>query len=53
MGLNNLFAVVISEGSALLIKGGKIKSEHYWWKREISTYQAVRDLPRSWVLQTG
>jgi hypothetical protein len=36
MGLNNLFAVVISDGSALLIKGGKIKSEHYWWKREIA-----------------
>ena len=44
IGLNNLFAVVISDGSALLVKGGSIKSEYYWWKREISTYQAVRDL---------
>jgi putative transposase len=44
MGLNNLFAVTISDGSAMLIKGGKIKSEYYWWKREISTYQAVRDM---------
>ena len=44
MGLNNLFAVVVSDGSALLVKGGSIKSEYYWWKREISTYQAVRDL---------
>ncbi len=44
VGLNNLFAVVVSDGSALLIKGGVIKSEYYWWKREISTYQAVRDL---------
>ncbi|MDT7887933.1 MAG: hypothetical protein RQ885_03025 [Desulfurococcales archaeon] len=33
MGLNNLFAVVISDGSALLVKGGSIKSEYYWWKR--------------------
>jgi putative transposase len=47
MGLNNLFAVVISDGSALLIKGGKIKSEYYWWKREIATYQAIRDLLRN------
>jgi putative transposase len=47
MGLNNLFAAVISDGSALLIKGGKIKSEYYWWKREIATYQAIRDLLRN------
>jgi putative transposase len=38
MGLNNLFAVVISDRSALLIKGGIIKSEYYWWKRETSAY---------------
>ena len=47
MGLNNLFAVVVSDGSALLVKGGSIKSEYYWWKREISTYQAIRDLLRN------
>jgi len=47
VGLNNLFAVVVSDGSALLVKGGSIKSEYYWWKREISTYQAVRDLLRN------
>jgi len=47
VGLNNLFAVVVSDGSALLVKGGVIKSEYYWWKREISTYQAVRDLLRN------
>jgi putative transposase len=44
MGLNNLFAVVTTNGYVLLVKGGTIKSEYYWWKREISTYQAVRDL---------
>jgi transposase len=38
MDLNNLFVVVISDGSALLVKGGTIKSEYYWWKREIVTY---------------
>jgi hypothetical protein len=47
MGLNNLFAEVISDGSAMLIKGGSIKSEYYWWKRKLSTYQAIRDLLRS------
>jgi hypothetical protein len=46
MGLNNLFAVVISDGSALLVKGEKIKSEYYWWKREIATYQSIRDVLR-------
>jgi hypothetical protein len=35
MDLNNLFAVVITDGSAMLVKGGSIKSEYYWWKREI------------------
>jgi putative transposase len=30
MGLNNLFAAVISDGSVMLIKGGSIKSEYYW-----------------------
>ena len=44
MGLNNLFAVVNTNGSALLIKGGSIKSEYYWWKREIAAYQSIRDL---------
>jgi putative transposase len=34
MGLNNLFAAVISDGSALLVKGGTIKSEYYWWERD-------------------
>jgi len=47
VGLNNLFAVVVSDGSALLVKGGSIKSEYYWWKREISTYQSIRDLLRN------
>jgi hypothetical protein len=31
--LNNLLAVVTTDGSALLVKGGSIKSEYYWWKR--------------------
>jgi len=47
IGLNNLFAAVVSDGSALLVKGGSIKSEYYWWKREISTYQSIRDLLRN------
>jgi len=46
MGLNNLFAVTISDRSAMLIKGGTIKSEYYWWKREIAAYQSVRDMLR-------
>jgi putative transposase len=58
MGLNKLFAVVTTDGSALLIKSGSIKSEYYWWKREISTYRAVRDLLRNagfptWITYHG
>jgi transposase len=37
IGLNNLFAVVTTDGSAMLVRGGSIKSEYYWWKREIAT----------------
>jgi Probable transposase. len=44
IGLNNLFAVVITDGTGMLLKGGTSKSEYYWWKREIATYQAIRDL---------
>jgi putative transposase len=47
MGLNNLFAVVTTNGYIVLVKGGVIKSEYYWWKRGIATYQAVRDLLRN------
>ncbi|MDT7895890.1 MAG: transposase [Desulfurococcales archaeon] len=52
MGLNNLFAVTISDGSAMLIKGRTIKSEYYWWKGEIATYQAIRDLLRNAGIST-
>jgi len=44
VGLNNLFAVVFNHTDvAILIKGSTIKSEHYYWKREVKTYQSVRD----------
>jgi putative transposase len=52
MGLNNLFAVVTTNGYVLLVKGGVIKSEYYWWKREIATYQAITDLLRNAGLPT-
>ncbi|WP_238376178.1 transposase [Vulcanisaeta sp. EB80] len=48
IGLNNLFAVVFNHTDvAILIKGSTIKSEYYWWKREIKTYQAIRDWLRN------
>ena len=52
MGLNNLFSVVTTDGSVMLIKGGTIKSEYYWWKREIATCQSIRDLLRNAGLPT-
>ncbi|MFP3316658.1 MAG: transposase [Caldivirga sp.] len=48
IGLNNLFAVVFNHTDvAILIKGSTIKAEYYWWKREVKTYQAVRDWLRN------
>jgi len=48
IGLNNLFAVVFNHSdTAILIKGSSIKAEYYWWKREIETYQAIRDWLRN------
>jgi putative transposase len=48
VGLNNLFAVVFNHTDvAILIKGSTIKAEYYWWKREIGTYQVIRDWLRN------
>ncbi len=48
VGLNNLFAVVFNHtDTAILIKGSTIKAEYYWWKREVGTYQAIRDWLRN------
>jgi putative transposase len=48
VGLNNLFAVVFNHtDTAILIKGSSIKAEYYYWKREVKTYQAVRDWLRN------
>ncbi len=48
VGLNNLFAVVFNHtDKAILIKGSTIKAEYYWWKREVKTYQSVRDWLRN------
>jgi putative transposase len=48
IGLNNLFAVVFNHTDvAILIKGSTIKAEYYYWKREVKTYQAVRDWLRN------
>jgi putative transposase len=44
IGLNNLFAVAFNHtDTAMLIKGSTIKAEYYWWKREVKTYQSIRD----------
>ncbi len=48
IGLNNLFAVAFNHSdTAILIKGSTIKAEYYYWKREIGTYQAIRDWLRN------
>ncbi|MFP3157230.1 MAG: transposase, partial [Caldivirga sp.] len=53
IGLNNLFAVVFNHtDTAILIKGSTIKAEYYWWKREVKTYQAIRDWLRNHGFKT-
>jgi putative transposase len=48
IGLNNLFAVAFNHtDTAILIKGSTIKAEYYYWKREVKTYQSVRDWLRN------
>ncbi|NAZ28608.1 MAG: transposase [Caldivirga sp.] len=48
VGLNNLFAVVFNHSdTAILIKGSTIKAEYYYWKREVGTYQSIRDWLRN------
>jgi putative transposase len=48
IGLNNLFAVAFNHSdTAILIKGSAIKAEYYYWKREVKTYQAIRDWLRN------
>jgi len=47
MGLNNLFAVMTTCGDAILVKGGVVKSEYYWWKSEKRNAQATRDSMRN------
>jgi putative transposase len=48
IGLNNLFAVAFNHSdTAILIKGSTIKAEYYYWKREIKTYQSIRDWLRN------
>ncbi len=48
IGLNNLFAIVFNHSdTAILIKGSTVKAEYYYWKREIKTYQAIRDWLRN------
>jgi putative transposase len=53
IGLNNLFAVVFNHtDTAILIKGSTIKAEYYWWKREVKTYQSIRDWLRNHSFKT-
>ncbi|MEM3827745.1 MAG: transposase [Conexivisphaerales archaeon] len=52
IGLNNLFAVTTTSGKAVLVKGGAVKSEYYWWKRETAAWQSIRDKLRGWGLPT-
>jgi len=53
IGLNNLFAVVFNHSdTAILIKGSTIKAEYYYWKREIKTYQSIRDWLRNHGFKT-
>ena len=38
---------VISDGTAFLVKGGPVKAEHFYWKREASIWKKLRDVARN------
>ena len=47
LGINNLVAGVIEDGTAFLVKGGPVKAEHFYWKKEASLWQKLRDIARN------
>jgi putative transposase len=41
VGVNNLLAVYVEDGSALLVSGRPFKSISFYWKDIISSYQSM------------
>jgi len=41
IGINNLLAVYVEDGSALLVNGRPLKSISFYWRNKISEYQAM------------
>jgi putative transposase len=41
VGVNNLLAVYVEDGSALLVNGRPLKSISFYWKDNISSYQSM------------
>ncbi|MEM4003863.1 MAG: transposase [Ignisphaera sp.] len=41
IGINNLLAVYVEDGSALLVSGRPLKSTSFYWRRKIADYQST------------
>ncbi|WP_440059596.1 RNA-guided endonuclease InsQ/TnpB family protein [Thermogladius sp. 4427co] len=41
IGINNLLAVYVEDGSALLVSGRPLKSISFYWRRKMATYQST------------
>ncbi|MEM2343362.1 MAG: transposase [Sulfolobales archaeon] len=41
IGINNLLAVYVEDGSALLVSGRPLKSTSFYWRRKIANYQST------------
>ena len=52
VGFNKLFAISMTNNLGILVKGGVVKSEHFYWKREKAILQSLRDILRNLGLDT-
>jgi len=41
IGINNLLAVYVEDGSALLVSGRPLKSTSFYWRKKIANYQSI------------
>ena len=41
IGINNLFAVYVEDGKAMLVNGRPLKSISHYWRKKISKYQSM------------
>ena len=46
LGINNLFAVFVEDGTTFLVSGRPLKAEAFYWRKKIAEAQSLGDLER-------